>query len=199
MSGLALESELDPTRYGYDLSLLWRDEDFVERNYGEGKRQAESALTQSAAFPVAIGRVAHVLSHRDEFTGRVQFLVDRIREGRRIASFREPGRTSLVHGDDLGRFLAWLAQADLTGPVNVCSAEPVTLYDVCAPFEVALGRGARIEEVDNASDDPDLAPFSYPADFGMSPELAERAGFRFPPTHEWLRALAEAVSAEMRG
>lgn len=204
MSTFALESELDPASYGYDLSLPWHDVEFLGRNYGEGKRQAESAFAQTtqsaqtAQFPVAFVRAAHVLSDRDEFTGRVRFLVDRILRGERMTSFRNPGRTSLIHADDLGRFLAWLALTDLTGPVNACSPEPVTVYDVCAPIEKAAGREAVIEELDAAAGDPDLAPFSCPADYGMSPALAERAGFPFTPTRDWLRTLAVLSVAAAR-
>jgi nucleoside-diphosphate-sugar epimerase len=198
MSAFAGEGELDPAPYGYDLSLPWHDEAFLGANYGEGKRQAESAFAQTAPFPVAFARAAHVLSDRDEFTGRVAFLVERILRGERMASFRHPGRTSLVHADDLGRFLAWLSLAELAGPVNACSPEPVTLYDVCAPIEEAAGRTAVIQEVDDAPADPDLAPFSCPADYGMSPELAEHAGYTFLPTREWLRSLATAAVAAAR-
>lgn len=198
MSTFALESELDPTSYGYDLSLPWHDLGFLDRNYGEGKRQSESAFAQTAQFPVAFARAAHVLSDRDEFTGRVRFLVDRILRGERMTSFRNPGRTSLTHADDLGQFLAWLARTDLTGPVNACSPEPVTVYDVCAPIEKVAGREAVIEELDEAAGDPDLAPFSCPADYGMSPAFAERAGFPFTPTREWLRTLAVMSVAAAR-
>ena len=199
MSTFAREDELDPATYGYDLSLPWHDGNFLDRNYGEGKRQAESLLAQKSPFPVAFARAAHVLSNRDEFTGRVAFLVERILRGQRMTSFRNPGLTSLIHADDLGRFLAWLSQSRLTGPVNACSPEPVTLYDVCAPIEEETGRKAVIEELDQATGDPDLAPFSCPADYGMSVTRAERAGYAFVPTRQWLRTMAKAAVPAAKG
>lgn len=196
ISTWALEGELDPLPYGYDLSLPWDDPDFQDRNYGEGKRQAESALARHADFPVAYARAAHVLADTDEFTGRVGFLVGRVVNGERMTSFREPGRTSLSYAPDLAGFLAWLSFSELTGPVNACSPEPVTIYDVLAPIEEAAGRRAVIEELDAAAGDADLAPFTCPADYGMSPDLAAKAGYTFAPTRDWLRTIAvNAVAA----
>ncbi|GLZ79639.1 epimerase [Actinorhabdospora filicis] len=194
----AKEGELDPLAYGYDLGLPWDDPEFAGANYGEGKRQAESALAQSAGFPLAFARAAHVLSDRDEFTGRVEFLVERVLAGGRMTSFRDPGRTSLVHADDLARFLVWLALNDVTGPVNACSPDPVTLYEVLAPIEGAAGLAAVVEELDAAWGDPDLAPFSCPADYGMSVDLAAARGFAFTPAREWLRDMAVRAVAEAR-
>lgn len=190
MSQFALERELDTSSYGYDLSLPWLEEDFADRNYAEGRRQAECLMAERALFPVAFVRVAHVLAEQDEFTGRFRFHVERILRGQRIASFRSPGVTSFVHANDMGAFLAWMTQSSLTGPVNASSHDGANVYDICAEIARAAGTEAWIEEVDDPRHDPDLSPFSFPADFAMSSSLATDAGFTFSTVSDWLPRLA---------
>lgn len=194
MSPFGRESELDLADYGYDTSLPWLDPSFGGPNYGEGKRQAESFLLQHATFPVAVARLAHVLAYADEFTGRFQFHLERIRDGRRISSFPSPGRTSYISAADSGAFLAWLGRSPLVGPVNGASPDTASVYDMTALMADVIGGKAEITEVSDAPDDPDLSAFSCPADFGLSVELATSAGYEFSKVGEWLPAITrEAV------
>lgn len=195
MSAFARESELDPAQYRYDLELPWDDEGFLWPNYGEGKRQSEAALTSQAAVPVAIARIAHVLDANEDFTGRVQFHVDHLREGREILAHASPGKTSLVPATEAAAFLAWLATNEVEGPVNAAAPEPVNVYDVLAAFEQALGRKATVVEQESPSGD-DLSPYSCPADFGMSVDKAAELGFAFRPAADWLPELAAAAAKE---
>ncbi|SDI88043.1 Nucleoside-diphosphate-sugar epimerase [Actinokineospora alba] len=175
----AAATELDPADHGYDVSLPWLDPDFAGAHYGEGKRQAESALTDAADFPVAFARAGHVLAE-GEFTGRLAFHVDRVLAGSRIATHRAPGRSSFVHSEEIAGFLAWLSESSVTGPVNAASPDGLSARDLCAVIEDVTGRAAVIEEVDDPLGDADLSPFSYPTDFGMVVE------HEFSPVRAWL-------------
>ncbi|GIH71595.1 NAD-dependent epimerase/dehydratase family protein [Sphaerimonospora thailandensis] len=193
MSAFAEEAELDPSSYDYDVELPWSDPDFAGTNYGEGKRQAEAYLSRNATFPVAFARLAHVLAFEDEFTGRFRFHFDRIRDGRRMASFPTPGRTSFVSASDAAAFLSWLGEAPLTGAVNGASPDPASLYDMTAMMSEVIGGKVVIEEVGDAPGDPDLSAFSCPADFGLSVTSAMAAGFEFTRISTWLPQITRAA------
>lgn len=189
ISAFAAAAELNPADHGYDVSLPWSDPHFADAHYGEGKRQAESALTDAAEFPVAFARAGHVLAE-GEFTGRLAFHVDRVLAGRRIATHREPGRSSFVHADEIAGYLAWLSGSSVTGPVNASSPDQVSVRDLCAVIEAVSGTTAVIEELDDPTGDADLSPFSYPGDFGMVVE------HEFSPIGAWL---PEVVRREISG
>lgn len=196
ISTYCVEAELDPAGYGHDVDLPWLDDDYLGPNYGEGKRQAESYLARNAEFEVAIARLSHVLAHQDEFTGRFAFHYDRIRGGKPMRSFRNPGRTSYVGARDAGKFLSWLGESPITGAVNGASPDYATVYDMTALMAGVIGGEAVIEEVDDAPNAQDLSAFSCPADYGLNVDLAAANGFRFTPITTWLpnetRAAVEA-------
>ncbi|MGW3011457.1 NAD-dependent epimerase/dehydratase family protein [Streptomyces sp. NPDC001219] len=191
----AREEELDPAAYDFDTDLPWYTPGYLDAHYGEGKRQAEAALTRSAKVPVLLARVAHVLAAEGDFTGRLQFHLDHVREGRPVVAHTAPGRTSLVRADEAAGFLAWAALSDATGAVNVASPDTADVYDVCAAVESATGLTADVIEKDDPSGDPGLSPFSCPSDFGMASDRAAALGYRFTPIAEWLPAVARNALA----
>ncbi|MDX6316451.1 MAG: hypothetical protein QOF44_5915, partial [Streptomyces sp.] len=194
MSDFGLESELDLRDYGYDTTLPWLDPEFGGPNYGEGKRQAESYLLRNATFPVAVARLAHVLAFEDEFTGRFRFHYERVRDGKRMASFRDPGRMSYISASDCARFLAWLGRSEITGPVNAASPDAADIYRMTAYMADVIGGRAVVEEVDDAPADLDLSAFSCPADNGVSVTLATEAGYRFTEISSWLPKITLAAA-----
>ncbi|MFI8511279.1 NAD-dependent epimerase/dehydratase family protein [Streptomyces sp. NPDC085460] len=195
LSAFAREDELRPEEYAYDTDLPWHDLDFVGRNYGEGKRQAEAALVRNAEVPVTVARVAHVLAATDDFTGRLRFHLDRARAGEPVTAHARPGRTSLVHAPDVAGFLARAATTGLPGVVNVASPDTADVYDVCAAVERATGKATTVVEKDDPAGDPALSPYSCPADFGMDAGRALALGVDLAPIARWLPEIAR-IAAE---
>ncbi|MER5541610.1 NAD-dependent epimerase/dehydratase family protein [Streptomyces sp. NPDC002589] len=198
-SARAREEELDPADYDFDTTLPWSRPGYLDAHYGEGKRQAEAALTRCAKVPVLLARVAHVLAAEGDFTGRLQFHLDRIRVGQPVVAHPTPGRTSLVQAEEAAGFLAWAALSDATGAVNVASPDTADVYDVCAAVESATGLTADVVEKEDPSGDPDLSPFSCPSDFGMANDRAAALGYRFTPIAQWLPAVARSAMARRAG
>ncbi|MGW1054548.1 NAD-dependent epimerase/dehydratase family protein [Streptomyces sp. NPDC001118] len=198
-SARAREEELDPADYDFDTTLPWSRPGYLDAHYGEGKRQAEAALTRCAKVPVLLARVAHVLAAEGDFTGRLQFHLDRIRAGQPVVAHPTPGRTSLVQAEEAAGFLAWAALSDATGAVNVASPDTADVYDVCAAVESATGLTADVVEKEDPSGDPDLSPFSCPSDFGMANDRAAALGYRFTPIAQWLPAVARSAMARRAG
>lgn len=94
-SGLQRESDFDP--YAYPLKMGGRG-DF---DYGEGKRQAEAAFFQLAGFPVTAVRYSFVLGP-DDYTERLKFHVDRIKQGGTIAAPNLESLTSICPSSEAG-------------------------------------------------------------------------------------------------
>ncbi|MFE6227142.1 NAD-dependent epimerase/dehydratase family protein [Streptomyces sp. NPDC057854] len=198
MSAFAREDELRPEEYAYDTALPWHDLDFVGRNYGEGKRQAEAALVRHARVPVTIARVAHVLAATGDFTGRLDFHLGRARTGEPVTAHARPGRTSLVHAPDAAAFLARAATGELApdgGVFNVASPDTADVYDVCAAVERATGKATAVVEKDDPAGDPALSPYSCPADFGVDPARALALGADLAPIRDWLPEIVRIAAA----
>ncbi|MEU5578512.1 NAD-dependent epimerase/dehydratase family protein [Streptomyces huasconensis] len=191
---LARENELDPAEYDFDTELPWYSPGYLDVHYGEGKRQAEAALVRTAKVPVLLARVAHVLAAEGDFTGRLRFHLDHVRDGRPVVAHATPGRTSLVRAEEAAGFLAWAALSDATGAVNVASPDTADVYDFCAAVESATGLTAHVIEKDDPAGDPDLSPFSCPADFGMATDRVTALGYSFTPIAQWLPAVVRAAA-----
>ncbi len=195
-SARAREEELDPADYDFDTTLPWYSPGYLDIHYGEGKRQAEAALTRTAKVPVLLARVAHVLAAEGDFTGRLSFHLDHVRGGQPVVAHMSPGRTSLVRADEAAGFLAWAALSEATGAVNVASPDTADVHDVCAAVESATGLTADVIEKEDPSGDPDLSPFSCPFDFGMASDRSAALGYPFTPIAQWLPTVTRSALAD---
>jgi nucleoside-diphosphate-sugar epimerase len=199
LSAFAREDEMDAKAHGFDERLPWLDAAFAGPRYAEGKRQAESVLAQNAAFPLAFVRVGHVLSDRDEFTGRLSFHVRRILEKRPITSWPSPGKSSFVSAETIADFLVSACSSRFTGAINACAPDGLSVRDLCAVIETISGQRALIEETADPRGDEALSPFSFPRDYRMSNARAAELGYRFAPTSDWLPQMVERlVEAERK-
>ncbi|WP_369376235.1 NAD-dependent epimerase/dehydratase family protein [Streptomyces sp. cg36] len=183
------ESAVDPLTVAVDLELPWQDGEFAARHYGEGKRQAEAVFAAGGDFPYVGVRVAHVLGGADDFTGRLAHYADRLRAGEPIA-VPAPNRPATYIGvDEIADFLFWTGGQDFTGPVNAAAHGPLTTEDIVA----AIGAGpARYRTVEVG----EVSPFSFRRSYGMDSTRAERLGFAFSHTRDWLDdAVAQTLPA----
>ncbi|MFE7774591.1 NAD-dependent epimerase/dehydratase family protein [Streptomyces sp. NPDC057445] len=187
---LIREDAVDPRDIAVDLALPWDDTAFLESNYGEGKRQAEAVFARGPGFPYAAVRVAHVLGGDDDFTGRLDHYAERIRAGEPIAVPLANRSATYEYVEEIAAFLEWAAGAEFTGPVNAAAHGRLTTADICA--EVAALTGGTVEF--RPTESGPFSPFSFDRSYGMDNSLAEKLGFRFGRSREWLgRAVAETV------
>ncbi|SEL38885.1 NAD-dependent epimerase/dehydratase family protein [Streptacidiphilus jiangxiensis] len=167
--------------------LPWHEPDFLDRHYGEGKRQAEAVL--QAAFASADStftsvRTAHVLGDGD-FTGRLAHYTERIAARRPILVHPDPQPASFVHAPEIARFLAWTAAAEFTGPVNAAGQGTLTARELA----LAIDPAAIVEVGAPAS------PFSFERAYAMDTTRAETLGFRFSRTADLLPDLLSGPAA----
>ncbi|UXY37917.1 NAD-dependent epimerase/dehydratase family protein [Streptomyces albidocamelliae] len=185
------ESAVDPLTVAVDTGLPWDDPEFLDWNYGEGKRQAEAVFAAGPDLPYASVRVAHVLGGADDFTGRLAHYADRIRSGAPIAVPPVAHPATYIHVEEIADFLFWTAGEDFTGPVNAASHGELTVEELAAEVAVRAGGGEpRFETTDAA----EVSPFAFRRHYGMDNTRAVRLGFAFGDVRRWLpRAVAETL------
>lgn len=113
--------------------------------YSEGKRSAEAYMARNAGFPVADVRFPIVIGH-DDVTGRVQFHLDRIRNGEEIVVPSPCGKMNYVWVEDAGRFLSWIGLNRKAGAYNAASPDVIDAGGLIEMFASSLGREPRVVE-----------------------------------------------------
>ncbi|WP_035845004.1 NAD-dependent epimerase/dehydratase family protein [Kitasatospora azatica] len=181
------EAAVDPARWPVaPLGSLGSLGSVSELSYGEGKRQAEAVFAQRAPFPFAAVRCGHVLGAED-FTGRLQHYTERIDAGRPVLVHPANLPSSYTNEVEMADFLFWAAGADFTGAVNASSHGELTATDICDLL--AAGRPYRTAA---PADGESASPFSFGHYYGMDNSRAERLGFAFSHTRDWLPDLLAA-------
>jgi nucleoside-diphosphate-sugar epimerase len=163
-------------------------------NYADGKRLAEGVLFQEAPFPVAAARFPAVLG-RDDSSGRLEFHIDHVREGRPIVPKQPLARMCFIEADEAARFLLWLGKGPFTEPLHACS-------NGILDFSTFLHGIQRITggEVKIAADGPDedVSPLVGPLSRYLVNDRARELGFPFANVEDWLPRLVGEVAARRR-
>ncbi|MCZ4102882.1 MULTISPECIES: NAD-dependent epimerase/dehydratase family protein [unclassified Streptomyces] len=192
------EGAVDPGTWPVDLELPWGEEAFREqlgdaRHYAEGKRQAEAVFSQDPAFAFVSVRSAHVLGGgAEEFTGRLDHYVDRVRTGRPVVVHAEEHPSTFIHDREIAEFLFWAAGADFTGPVNANSHGELSATELSELVAAQLGSERPTFTRTGSRAGDDVSPFSFDRYYAMDNSRATELGFPFSTTSEWLPgAIAE--------
>lgn len=151
--------------------LVWGDRsDF---SYEEGKRQAECALRQSYSdrnwvavrYPFVIGK--------DDYTKRLLFYVEHTMRSIPMNIDNIDAPMGFIRSDEAGRFLAFLAEKNLTGAVNGSAKETVSLREIIAYVERKTGTKAVVSPLG------DTAPYNGEPAYSINTDRAKELGFRF--------------------
>ncbi|MBI3542989.1 MAG: NAD-dependent epimerase/dehydratase family protein [Deltaproteobacteria bacterium] len=151
-------------------------------DYGEAKRLAEAVYFQTAKFPVAAVRIPIVLGP-DDYTGRLEFHLDRVRSGAPIVVPNLEARTSFISSDEAARFLEWTGRQSFTGPINACSEPPISIGEVLALIEKTVGKKARVER---SGPTENHTPFVDVNSRYLDSSRARELGFQFSNLRQWL-------------
>ena len=160
--------------------------------YAEIKRQAEFALWQeypdrkwiAVRYPVVLGK--------DDYTGRLKFYVDHVKNRVPINIDNMDYQMSYIRSDEAGLFLAYLVDKDYEGAVNGCSDGTISLRDIIDYLEEKTGNKAVL------SDDGDEAPYNGDPEFSINTDKAKSLGFRFTEIHDWIYELLDYYLQEDR-
>ncbi len=180
---LAADAQAEAVLDARQLTIRWGERD--DFSYQEGKQQAEAVFFQKAPFPVVAPRFPVVLG-LDDYTKRLHWHVDRVKEGLPIGLPVPESRQGFISSEEAGKFLVWCGEAAIEGPVNAAASGTVTLREMVAMAEEAVGREALIA-VETA---PEVrSPFGIPGSYHMDLKKAEQAGYQFSKLADWLPQL----------
>lgn len=184
MDGRAkVENDFDPTTY----PLIAGDSS--QFDYGEGKRQAEAAYFQKAAFPVVAVRFPMVLGE-DDYTQRLLFHIERIEQQKMIAFVNLDAKMGFIHSDEAADFLFWAGRETFTGPIHAASHGQISMQSLISLIEHKTTMQAMIT---NADDEKNLSPFAIPQSWYMNTDYAASLGFSFSTLDDWLPSLIEKL------
>ncbi len=178
------ESAFDPLAY----PLSWCSR--ADHTYDEIKRQGECALFQ--AYPAIRGtalRYTYVVGE-DDYTRRLRFYVAHVLTGKPMHLENPEGHISFIRSDEAGRFLAWSAEQDFTGPINANSTGTVAHGDIVAYVEEKTGRKAVF------SPDGEPCPYNGDDSFSLDVSRADDLGFTFTDVNNWFHPLLDALIKE---
>lgn len=153
--------------------------------YQYGKRQAEAVFAQRSPFPTLSVRFPFLLGP-DDYTRRLEFHVERAREGRAIYVPSIEARFSVLHSQDAALFLQWATKQNLSGALNVACSTPLTLRELIAQIHLVHGLEVRVasEEIDD-----NRSPYGPTTDWFMNTQRLNATGWKARPFAEWLPEL----------
>lgn len=169
-------TEEDFNPYTYELKMVQSQ----DVSYQEGKRQAESYFFQKTDFPVVAMRIPIVLGEQD-YTGRLLHYVNHVKEEKEIYFPNLEAEMCFVHQKEAGDFLAWVANTDITGPINVCANGFISMGALMKLIEEKTGKTAIITLEENSE-----SPYAITETWSMSNEKATTLGYPFTNLDDWL-------------
>lgn len=156
-------------------------------SYGEGKRVAEAYFFQKTPFPVTAVRFPIVMGEED-YTERLLFHIEKIKQGDPFSIRNQASTMSYISAEEAATFLAWLAEANIEGPVNACANGEISIIELISIIENTVHKKAKLKQGAPTS------PYGYEGSKIMSTEKAQTAGFLFSNLHAWLPELVRKLA-----
>lgn len=179
------ESAFDPYKHSFDPSS--------EFDYGEGKRRAEAVFFRQKKMPVVAARFPMVTGI-DDPTGRLVFHLERVFEEAPIFFPAIEARLSLIQSADAARALAFLAERNFSGPINVAAAIPLRMRDFVNLLETKLGRSAKLLD---KGGEAEHSPYGISEDWFMDTSRLNAMGFWAEEIVDWLPGLMEELASSL--
>lgn len=155
-------------------------------SYDEGKRQAEAALYQRfSQIPSAAARFPFVIGE-DDYTNRLYFYVKQTVLELPMQIDNLDSELSFIDSKEAGDFLAWLAESNLTGPVNAASQGTISLKKILNYVERKTNRKPLL------SASGELSPYQSVPSYYQNTQKANADGFTFSKLDDWIYSLLDA-------
>ena len=178
------EAELDPHTYPIKMGCR------TDFDYGTGKALAEAIFAQHATFPVCSVRFSFVVGE-DDYTRRLEFHIDRIKEGIAIGIPSIDAKINFISSDEAAALLCWLKDRSITGPLNACATGEISLAEIISLMEQEVGKIAMIEQHTAESDQ---SPYGVEQSFFISNSKGNEAGFSFTQLNSWFPDLISQLA-----
>lgn len=185
--GAALrESDLPVLAQPIDTGYPWHDPKLAVQSYVAGKVQAEAYLYRDGALPLVTARLAHVLGGPEEFTGRLAYYVDLLRQGAALPYTNAGAKVSFLGTQEAAAFLDWVGAQDFSGPVNAASSGPLSAHGLYGRVAQVLDATARYKRVEASTEAGQPSPFDFRQPMVLDTARAQGLGYRFSHADEWL-------------
>jgi hypothetical protein len=102
---------------------------------------------------------------------------------------------AFINSTEAARFLAWLGNVSLTGPVNAASKGAINLSAVMQLIETVTGMQAQILK---QTVDEDMSPFGVQQSWTMDTSKAEHAGYAFEALMDWFPGLVREIALALQ-
>lgn len=182
-TGELSESDFNPNTYKF------KTMEPPTGNYGEAKRQAETAFAEFCKVPCVYVRFPIVIG-KDDYTKRFAFHVDRVKNKEEIYFPNNKAKMSFVSSEDAATALLKLGQSDFTGPINVASPNPISMKDMIELIENETGNNAIYATCEN---DNNHSPYGIAEDWYISCEKLKNIGIEFQELTEWMPILIKQL------
>ena len=170
-----------------DHPLKWQDR---LPDYPETKRNAERAALEFmdeasctfVRYPVVLGE--------NDYTGRLRFYVDHIRNGSPMYVDDMDRAMSFIHEKEAGEFIAYLVDHPCSGAVNGCSNGVIRISEIINYAEKITGKTAILDAAGDA------APYNGLTDtLSFNTEKAGSTGYTFSNLGDWIYGLLDYCNA----
>ena len=138
-------------------------------------------------FPIVLGE--------DDYTGRLTFHVKHILNNQPLYFPNIDAQISFIQSSDAAAFLNFLFDNEITGPVNCCSPEPISLRAFVEVIQSVTGMQSRWT---NAGGGIEHSPFGIESDWYMDAALANKYGFSAASIDQWLPTLIDSCANKLK-
>ena len=176
-----VEEDFDPHKN----KLIWCDR--AEFDYATSKRQAECAIWQVYHNRKAIAvRYPYVIGN-DDYTKRLQFYVDHTLNEIPMNIDNVDCQMGFIRSAEAGKFLAFLADKEFTGPINGCSEGTISIREILDYIEEKSGKHSIISE------NGEVAPYNHTPEYSINTDKAKELGFHFSDIKSWIYELLDEL------
>ncbi len=96
-----------------------------------------------------------------------------------------------IRSDEAGKFIAYLAENEFTGPVNGSSHGTISLFEILEYVSKKIGKKYIL------ADDGEPMPYNGETEYSINTDKAESLGFRFTELREWIFNLIDFYIASL--
>ena len=153
--------------------------------YDEAKRQAECALWQSYSHVNSIAVRYPFVIGKDDYTKRLYFYVEHVIKGIPMYIDNIDCQMGFIRSDEAGKFMAFLADKDYSGPINGSSYGTVSIREI---LEYVTDKTGKVPVL---SENGEKAPYNGEHEYSINIDKAEQSGFRFSNLKDWIYELID--------
>jgi nucleoside-diphosphate-sugar epimerase len=181
-----LETDLQVLAQPIDTRYPWHDPARASESYCAGKLQAEAYLYRDGTLPLVTVRIGHVLAGPEDFTGRLAYYVDLVRQRAPLRYANAAAASSFMSVQTIANFMAWVGAQTFTGPINAACDGPLSSFDLYHRTALLLDEAANALPVTSIVKAGELSPFDYAFPYMLDTRRATSLGYKFGHSDEWL-------------